>query len=95
MNDPIDWLQVVLDYGKRNPKVTYGQIVGDGVIVTLKYTKMCDLVISNNYLKDASGYYYFRLFLNGDIRYWLESDYKQVPPQILLRLLTEGKEDLI
>ena len=99
MKESINWLEVVMDYGKRFPTATIKSL---GL-------KTCDnIIISDLLLTDSTipmlqvphGYnctnsYHFAgnkhlIHYSGFRNSW-----KPVPKHILLRLLTDGKEDLI
>lgn len=98
MSEKINWLQVVLDYGKRNPDVTCGDLLG--LSNDYKISEL-ELYIHGN------GYYF--LYNNNIKKSYMstsksngkgfleyrENDWEPVPEHILLRLLTEGKEDLV
>lgn len=103
--ESIDWLEVVKDYGKRFPKVTCKDLLGS---LTNCRDRIVDMncVFDN----DPEEFYYIQdknlndnIFCTvkygglGALEYYdLEhNEWRHVPQQILLRLLTEGKEDLI
>ena len=100
--EPIDWLQVILDYGKRFPNETMGSLgleVAPSVFnLSLSALKRKEedakCLIFDCYTPFHS---YFRLY--KPIDYWhgdgINTRWKSVPQHILLKLLTEGKEDLI
>lgn len=101
MNEKIKWVEVILDYAKRFPDVklksfdlNFPECVlevkikklqihrNDPDVLMIRTNDVYDTVI----FKHQSGGLSY-----GNINYvW-----KKVPENILLRLLTEGKEDLI
>lgn len=97
----IDWLQVVLDYGKRFSDVTIEDLGlndnrSDTKISELHCTELDDLYY---HLRDSANVIILSTsekMGKGTLEYInRENRWSQVPHQILLRLLTEGKEDLI
>lgn len=94
MSESIDWLKVIVEYGKRFPHV---KIVDVGLKKSYKNPYISDLDLygnENGYLM-CDGFIYFT-YSNGNFCYWDdEKCFAEVPHYILLRLLTEGKEDLI
>lgn len=104
MNEPINWLEVVMDYGKRFPTATYKELFG--LYNVVNDTKLKDMFIwlndVNHYTflvtKHGNKYNYYFSTTNFDGTGNLEFMsvlWEPVPQQILLRLLTDGKEDLI
>ena len=93
-SENINWLEVVLDYGKRNPEVRFKHLGLGGYdkFSELRYSTSTSLGIS--YLCTNNGWYKFRIVQNK-LQYYDVLDWRFVPKLILLRLLTEGKEDLI
>lgn len=107
MSEPIKWLEVVLDYAKRFPDIKFGDLIHNSYSYT---TEMKDLKLRNASIDLKSlDQMYVLLNLDGIAvlgtteRYGEgQLDYRNnhsnwalVPDIVLLRLLTEGKEDLI
>ena len=99
MSGDIKWLEVILDFGKRFPNETMGSL---GLEVSPSvYNLQLSLLIINpkhsSYMKfdhDTQIFNFFRVLKT--VEYWDNSKkWIEVPQHILLRLLTEGKEDLI
>ena len=94
MSESIDWLKVIVEYGKRFPHVKMGDI---GLKNSYKNPYISDLDLygnENGYLM-RDGFIYFT-YSNGDFCYRKdEKFFAKVPHYILLRLLTDGMEDLI
>lgn len=90
MSEDIDWLWVVLDYGRRFPDMTYGGLLG-----TYHNYKISNMIRLDNRIVGHDSYIFFRTHPKFSLIYWNTYSHFPVPPQILLRLLTEGKEDLI
>lgn len=97
----IQWLDVVVDYTKRFPYITYKDLFG---------TDMYNFKLSELYHTYNSDNSYFlctktfgNVFSTSDLygEGYLEVfrfkpyGWTKVPDNVLLRLLTEGKEDLI
>lgn len=97
--EDIKWLDVVLDYGKRFPNVTYADLFGDGITNrNFCNVNICELALLHNGLYYANMWY----FLNFKNKFEYYNPHEKfgdgwslVPVNICLRLLTEGKEDLI
>lgn len=105
MSNDIKWLEVVKDYGKRFPKVTCKDLLGS--VCNCK-DRIIDMNCVN--VNDPEEFYYMQdkkgdnnIFCTvkigglGALEYrdYEHNDWRLVPQHILLRLLTEGKEDLI
>lgn len=105
MNEKINWLHVVLDYGKRNPDVTFMDLFGFIISEDFSNFKISEMQLNkplhNEYyfLRDEntrkSYFSTFRRNMNGFLQRRGTALWEKVPEHILLRLLTEGKEDLI
>lgn len=107
MSEPIKWLEVVLDYAKRFPDVKLSELIPNSYSYT---TEMKDLKLGNASI-DFKSLDQFYVLLNldgiavlGTTERYCEgqldyrnnrSNWELVPDILLLRLLTEGKEDLI
>lgn len=92
-------LEVILDYGRRFPDVKIKDL-GLNFSEELLETKIFQLFVLKDYLDDylecsCKTCYVFRY--NNHILYFSNANYKweKVPPHVILRFLTEGKEDLI
>lgn len=108
--EPIDWLQVILDYGKRFPnettldigligvenvKLSSLQISISGNTLTIEklYPNQFDNIIRRT---NNTGFpLYWWGGNNSSLQTPIFRTWKPIPQHILLRLLTEGKEDLI
>lgn len=96
MKESINWLEVVMDYGKRFPTATYKELFGSELIELDHNTKFSEMKnIKNIRLHYCNNNYFW--YSNGSLEYFnfVTLDWVPIPQQILLRLLTEGKEDLI
>lgn len=90
MNKGVDWIQVVLDYGKRFPNVTVYELINCDTLPNIKVSQLKrDHVV---FLCLESLTYFSNSY--GILKYYYR-DFEPVPQHILLRLLTEGKEDLV
>lgn len=99
MSEQIDWLKVVIDYGKRFPDVKLGDLF------PLMYRGIKDFKISELYRECSVSETLRSQIDNENCIYHKESVFEyftgrddgwlRVPQHILLRLLTEGEEDLI
>lgn len=105
MTENIKWLEVVMEYGKRFPDVTCDDLLGSSCDCK---NKLIDMIYV--FGDDPSEYYYIQdttRFINvfctvkyggfGQLEYYSykHNEWRLVPDNVLLRLLTEGKEDLI
>lgn len=98
--EDIDWLRVILDYGKRFPTVTTDDL-------NLNIRHICLPIPISMLRDDKSGWLVYgfggecvfsvneKLRYASDVKHDGTYDWKPVPDHIKLRLLTEGKEDLI
>lgn len=96
LGEKVDWLEVVMDYGKRFPN-TKIEDFGLNFTKEMLERKICNLKYSwVSYLKyDGLGFNTFTIRSKVLNFYNVECIWEPVPQHILLRLLTEGKEDLI
>lgn len=95
----IKWLEVVLEYAKRFPDVTFGELFG------IEYGK--GIKLSELHLKTTFTYYYLDTIYGssffstskckgkGELEYNYGGEYSKVSNHVLLRLLTEGLEDKV
>lgn len=90
MTKKVDWLWSVLDYGRRFPDMTCGGLLG-----TVEDYKISNMIQVDNRICGLGEYIYFRIHSQKGLMYWDVWRYRPVPQYILLRLLTDGKEDLI
>lgn len=93
-SENINWIEVVLDYGKRFPDATFRD-VGLGKLYKFSNLRFAtNFRMKDNYLCTDSNWYVVRNEF-GLVEYYDTVNWLPVPQHILLRLLTEGEEDLI
>ena len=101
INKPISWLGVVIDYGKRFPDCEIGML-GLDFNENQKKCKLLNLrtnfgLAYGEMVLCCDGYEQVFFVCNSSncLAYNTGTKLKPVPNHVLLRLLTEGKEDLI
>lgn len=97
----IDWPQVVIDYGKRFPDVTYTEVFGNYCNIHFEDVKLSTFVIQIDTAWGKSlicgEWTYVRTNKRNEFQYYdvVSVNFYEVPDHVKLRLLTEGKEDLV
>lgn len=89
------WLNIVLDYGKRFPENTL-DCLGLDLVNYAKDVKFGELVNDgDHWLCKFDDQKCIFCTYNNIFKYRVPYDLKPVPNHIKLRLLVEGKEDLV
>lgn len=94
-SENVDWFEVVMDYGKRFPYVTFDCLFPDSVGFACTDVNICKMYKRSRYLHEG-GWNYFQIDNNEFLHYDSKiSNWEPVSDHVKLRLMTEGKEDLI